>query len=326
MLDSWLDWALDDHPPTQTSGSLSGGTYQLLAPGVMGLTPAHIAPAAHACIFSAAIHGNETAPVEILGAWLAELESGHRTLNAPVLVILGNLPALKQQTRFVSTNLNRLFDRQMQAEGAEPDRARELMAQVDAFYARHSALPKLHYDLHTAIRESRYPRFVVEPFAATPTEEAQWQWLAGAGMQAVLHQHRPSATFSRYSKHYHGAQAFTFELGRVAAFGQNDLAPLAPMQRLLGELSEGKRPTAGDASALAFFRVECELMRESDDFRFFFADDVANFTRFEPGTPIAYDASAGETLVGETPWHVVFPNARVERGARAALLAVEVDR
>ncbi|MDN3557943.1 succinylglutamate desuccinylase, partial [Halomonas maura] len=175
-------------------------------------------------------------------------------------------------------------------------------------------------DLHTAIRDSQYPRFAVEPHAEAVTTPEQWRWLAGAGIQAVLHQHCHSWTFSHYSKHYHGAQAFTLELGRARPFGENDLAPLAPMGRLLAALLAGRAPDTRPAAAMAFFRVEHELERASRNFRLCFADDTPNFTEFAPGTLLAEDAEAGPFRVGETPLRVVFPNARVEIGARAALL------
>lgn len=324
MLNEWLDWTLDGATPRASSGTLPSGRYTLHAPGVLELSPHACATAgtnpAYACVFSAAIHGNETAPVELIGELLCALEAGTLRLGAPILVILGNLPALRAGTRFIDTNLNRLFQRGLDAHGDEPDRARELMAQVDAFYARHSALTPLHYDLHTAIRESLYPYFAVVPYASAPTHSAQWCFLAEAGIQAVLHQHQHSWTFSHYSKHYHGAQAFTLELGRVAAFGHNDLAALAPMLALLSALSRGEPPVEAPASEMAFFQVEHELMRQSVDFRLCFADATPNFTAFAPGERLAHDASAGETIVEHKPLHVVFPNARVEVGARAALL------
>lgn len=324
MLGQWLDWSLDGQLPDDSKGTFASGTYHLHAPGILELTPSTTNHDAHACVFSAAIHGNETAPVELIGEWLSGLEAGSTSLGAPVLVIFGNLPALKAQQRFLTTNLNRLFSRELTAKGEEPDRARELMAAVDGFFARHAGFPKLHYDLHTAIRGSRYPRFVVEPFAELSTDAEQWGWLAAADMQAVLHQHQHSWTFSHYSKHYHGAQAFTFELGRVAPFGDNDMASLRPMRALLTTLSEGRSPPSQPASQMQFFQVQYELMRQSDDFQLCFAEETANFSRFEPGTLLAKDGEAGEFRVGDTPLHVVFPNAQVEVGARAALLVAPI--
>lgn len=324
MLGHWLDWTLDGEQPSTCTGRFASGSYRLYAPGILQLIPDIVRPNAHACVFSAAIHGNETAPVELVGDWLCALEANTVQLGAPVLVILGNIPALQAQQRFISTNLNRLFKRDMTDEGAEPDRARELMTAVDDFFARNSELPKLHYDLHTAIRDSLYTRFIVEPYAESLTQPAQWTWLAAADMQAVLHQHRHSWTFSHYSKHYHAAQAFTFELGRVAPFGQNDRASLVPMLRLITALGAGNLPAGQAADCMAFFQVTNEVIRHAETFALCFDDDVPNFTRFEPGTCLVKDSVGGDFIVGDTPLHVVFPNANVAIGARAALLVSPV--
>ncbi|WP_416140907.1 succinylglutamate desuccinylase [Halomonas sp. HK25] len=330
MLQEWLTRSLEEADfPEQ--GRLPGGHFRRLGQGLLELVPDHASPAARACVLSVGIHGNETAPMELLDGLLARLASGGLRLGAPTLVILGNPKATRQGVRFVGTNLNRLFRRAPDRSGSkgngqedagmEPARARELMAAVDAFFARHGVLPRLHYDLHTAIRDSRYPRFVVSPFTErTAVEAAQWRWLAAADIQAVLHQHRHSWTFSHYSKHYHAAQAFTLELGRALPFGHNDLASLGPMGELLAALLEGRASPEAPPGRMAFFRVDHELMRASEAFRLAFPDDTPNFTSFAPGTLLAEDGRAGETRVGETPLAVVFPNAEVEVGARAALL------
>jgi succinylglutamate desuccinylase len=325
MLTEWLDQALAGREPVAAEEPLTGGHARLRGPGLLELCPDTPGPCARAGVISAGIHGDETAPIELLGALLARLEAGLVPLGAPLLVILGNPEAIRRGVRFVDTNLNRLFRPDLAAPGMEPDRARTLMTAVDAFHARHEGLPRLHYDLHTAIRASRFPRFAVEPFGETVTPPEQWRWLAGAGIQAVLHQHRHSWTFSHYSRHRHGAAAFTLELGRVAPFGHNDLAPLARMARLLEALVAGHAPVEADPHEMAFFRVEHELMRAGAGFRLCFPDDTPNFTEFTPGTRLAEDGEHGETRVGERPQSVVFPNASVEIGARAALLAVPVS-
>lgn len=319
MLAEWLGLTLDGKSPSAAQGQVSFGHYRIHGPGILELTPNVLQPQAHAVIASAAIHGNETAPIELVGELLARLEAGLLRLGAPTLIILGNLPSIRAGKRFCQTNLNRLFRRDLNDTGDEPQRAHELMAAVDAFYARHPQ-PRLHYDLHTAIRDSRYPRFAVEPYADTATRGEQWRWLAAADIQAVLHQHQHSWTFSHYSKHYHQAQAFTLELGKVRPFGENDLAALRPMRRLIEALIEGREPPTADLDQMKFFRVEHELMRESDDFRLCFPDDTPNFSEFPVGTRLACDANAGEFIVTERPLAVVFPNANVELGARAALL------
>ncbi|MGM8932852.1 succinylglutamate desuccinylase [Salinicola halophyticus] len=334
MLDKWLTATLDDasvssDDPSSPSfrknsdeGRLTGGRYRIHGEGILELTPDVVAADARSVVISAGIHGNETAPIELVGELLAALETGRLKLGAPLLIILGNIPSIRAQSRFVTTNLNRLFrqdcDQTGDQTGDEPERARELMRAVDDFFARHPDL-RLHLDMHTAIRDSRYPRFAVVPYTETQPSSS-WQSLAAAGMQAVLLQHQHSWTFSHYSRHYHAAEAYTLELGKVRPFGDNDLDALNGMRTWLAVLAEGRPSAEGKLDDLRFFQVAHELMRTSDTFRLAFADDVANFTEFAVGETLADDQDSGPFIVQDAPLSVVFPNANVELKARAALL------
>lgn len=316
---------------------LTGGQAIDRGPGIIELVPQTPGTGAPT-ILSAGIHGNETAPLELLLELAETLDTGRVAIAAPMLLIVGHPAAIPAGQRYLDTNLNRLFCRQAGVSGVatrEQARAQELMAAVDAFWtAQRPAAPStdatsldvaLHLDLHTAIRASQYPRFVVEPCSDVVTPTRLWQTLAGCDLQAVLTQHQPSWTFSHYSRHYHRVVAFTLELGKVAAFGANDLRPLAGMQAWLADRVAGRQPGQAPATQLRYFRVVQELMRETDDFALAFADDLANFTAFEVGETIATDKAVGDTVVEDAPVYVVFPNAQVEKGARAALLVRPLD-
>lgn len=328
MLDEWLTQTLAEDTRLDAAslsrvdagedGAIHGGRYRMRGPGILELLPRVVVPGARPVVLSAGLHGNETAPIELVGELLAALEAGTITPGTPMLVILGNIPSIRAGTRFVETNLNRLFHRDLDSTGDEADRARELMQAVDDFFTAHPERP-LHLDLHTAIRDSRYPRFAVVPYTDTPTP-SDWGALAGAGMQAVLMQHQHSWTFSHYSRHFHGVEAYTLELGRVRPFGENDLDALTGMRRWLAALAGGTPMTRGDTSSLRFFQVARELTRDAEAFRFTFSEDVANFTRFEVGERLTHTPNGEDFVVEDEPLAVVFPNARVEIGARAALL------
>lgn len=321
LSDYFADFIAPEGPRYSAPPTLAGVEVIEYVPGALGLLP-HLTSEASPLILSAGIHGDETAPIELFGELLAALDAGQLLVGAPVLLIMGNRRAIVTGQRFVDTNLNRLFQRgepTLEDKNFEAGRARELMRAVDAFLEGQKR-PGLHLDMHSAIRDSLYPRFAVEPFSATPAGNDQWRMLADAGLQAGLTQHTHSWTFSHYSRHYHAAQGFTLELGRVAPFGANDLAPLAALLDLLRALVAGVAPPSTDRRLIRFEVIE-EVLRESDDFELSFGEEIANFTELAPGTPLLRDGARGTRVVEGAPVHVVFPNARVARGARALLLA-----
>ncbi|ANF57072.1 succinylglutamate desuccinylase [Halotalea alkalilenta] len=328
LIDAWLDTFAPRPSTAAIGGALAGGAFVQHERGIFELRPTVVDQRAVALVISVGVHGDETAPIELLGETLSRLEAGLVRLGAPTLLLLGSPEAVVRATRYIDTNLNRLFERGREGMRPEQLRARELMTAVDRFFSAHQGRARLHLDLHTAIRESLHPRFAIEPFAATSTPAALWNALHGAGLQAGLRQHAHSWTFSHYSRHYHEAQGFTLELGRVAPFGANDLAPLRPLGAAIEAWIEGA-PLGLDARdgevAMPLYRVAREITREAEDFRFAFADDLANFSEFPPGALVGADAVQGEVRVGDRPQRVVFPNPRVELGARAGLLVERLD-
>ncbi|MDP5208001.1 succinylglutamate desuccinylase/aspartoacylase family protein, partial [Alishewanella sp. SMS9] len=72
--------------------------------------------------------------------------------------------------------------------------------------------PRCLYDLHTAIRGSRFEKFAVYPFLhGKPWRKQQLQFLAACDVHTVLMMQTPASTFSYYASHSHGADAFTIE-------------------------------------------------------------------------------------------------------------------
>lgn len=351
MLSDWIPATLEP-APFPTEGHCRGGHWLTPCWGVLELTPDQIKPQVPVTVISVAIHGNETAPVELLGDLLCQLDAEQLTLGAPTLLVFGHPKACVAQQRYLETNLNRLFQRGVDGTTQEHQRATVLMDAVDDFFDRYPSHPRLHLDLHTAIRRSEYPRFAVLPYAPSHSQisvstdrvstdsastehpstdnsmpsATQWGWLSAAGIQAALLQHQHSWTFSHYSRHYHQATAWTLELGQVAPMGQNDLEPLAPMSALLSALIQGKAPTTDNPDAITYFAVRDELIRQGDQFSFHFADNTPNFTRFEPGTRLSEDNIVGPYIVDGEPVSIVFPNPQVEPGARAALLVTPTSR
>jgi succinylglutamate desuccinylase len=115
-------------------------------------------PTGHTSVIIAGIHGNETCGVEAIEAILASL-----TIEKGIVhVIFGNPRALEQSTRFIDTNLNRLFRSdnllsESQRSSYEYGRSRHIMKLVSEAGAS--------LDIHSTLNESR-PFIVCEKNAS----------------------------------------------------------------------------------------------------------------------------------------------------------------
>ncbi len=303
-----------------------GTGIQLQDAGLLYLTPPESRPNpnSESLIISAGIHGNETAPIEMLNNLFDELAEGQWPLACPALLILGNPLAIDLNERFMDVNLNRLFSgahgRPEYINLREADRAQNLERACRAFAARHTAALS-HYDLHTAIRPSLREKFALYPFVeGRKVPDSQTRFLLEAEVETLLLQHREGTTFAAFSSAELGAESFTIELGKVQPFGQNDLSKVSGIRdalrrRLKGETPPEPPPAAGPA----LFEVVHEIINTGDDFRLHVPDDVANFTEYDPGTVIWEDGTT-RYQIGDAPEAIIFPNRNVPVGQRVGLM------
>lgn len=176
--------------------------------------------------------------------------------------------------------------------------------------------------MHTAIRESRYPRFAILPEEVQQGQcDALMEWLTAAGIQAPVFNPKPAGTYSGYSAIKFGAIGCTAELGKIGLLGQNDLTKFAAAQAALRSLLTAAPLQTGRAPEVFVFAQE--LHKYSENFHLCFDAATENFTAFAPGTLVAQDGDI-EFRVGSEPEYVVFPNAKVAVGKRAGLLVVKV--
>lgn len=326
----WLSHTLANsnaHLP-ELKAQLPDGTRVIRrAVGVLEFSPPSDCPKSthKAWIVSAGVHGNETAPIEVLNALVTELLNGEWSLACPVLLILGNPPAMVAGERFLEVNMNRLFHG-AHGKGAylglpEATRAQFLEETCRRFATLHPHT-LCHYDLHTAIRPSRREKFALYPFVeGREVPPAQCDFLLEAGVATLLLQHRAGTTFSSFSSSVLGAESFTVELGKVRPFGKNDLSQFKEFGDALRRCLSGGAPLQPRPphDRLAVFEVVHEIIHSGESFRFHVPDDVANFTEYAPGTLIWEDEKT-QYRVGPSPEAIVFPNRNVPVGQRVGLL------
>lgn len=282
-------------------------------------------------VLSCGIHGNETAPIEICAELVSDILLEKLPLEHRLLVIFGNPPAINQASREVTENLNRLFSghhsKGAGLTNAERKRAKALEEYVGRFFngirvTDSATRNRCLYDLHTAIRGSRFEKFAVCPFLhGAPWQRNQFNFLLACGVDTVLLMQSPATTFSYFASATFGAAAFTIELGKVHPFGQNDMGRFSQTRNTLRELvSQPKLITPlFDQSNFNIYQVYRSIIKQTQDFRLHFADAVENFTTYPVGTLLATDGDT-EYRVEQEGEAIIFPNAKVAVGQRAMLM------
>lgn len=303
----------------------AGFSARVPACGIVELTLPGQSPQRTRLLLSAGIHGDETAPIEMLAGLLDKLSQAPRTLAVDLMVVVGNPAAIEQGKRFIDADLNRMFRSErgdLQSAG-EASRAETIMQASTTFFGAANA-HKWHLDLHTAIRPSHYPTFAVVPDAVAASRRKQLLgWLGKAGIGAAIIGPASAGTFSAYTATQFGAASATLELGQVGMLGRNDLSRFAGTHAALHTFLHTGQPPESPVLPTVF-TVAQELVKHSEAFRMSIDRDTTNFTALQPGTVIAED---GDTVyrVGPVTEYVVFPNPDVRVGLRAGLMVARAD-
>lgn len=273
-------------------------------------------------ILSAGIHGNETAPIEILADVFADIMAGRLDLKVNLLLILGNPSAINDGVRYHDFDLNRLFcdgDKKIGAAGQTLARAHTLTHHAKAFLSQHQGA--LHLDLHTAIRPSLLPTFAILPFDdGTPSAAKTWRAhaLAACQLDAVVRHRARGFTFSSLTDSL-GAVAATLELGHAKPFGQNQMKDFAPTIAMLNELlADNITPST---HAPLYFDVADSVMK-TDDLAFLVDVKAPNFDPIAPNAPIFTQNGARVSYPFAT--RLLFVNPNVAVGTRAGLVLKQV--
>ncbi|WP_316675982.1 succinylglutamate desuccinylase [uncultured Tolumonas sp.] len=325
----FLQITLSGREPLEHSGSNFNLRWRWLARGVLQLEPLH--GYRMNVVLSAGIHGNETAPIELLAALVSDLLHGKRRLKVRLLVIFGNPMAMVSGERYNQIDLNRLFSRHYDhfPDCIETARAEQLELLVRDFYDQSNEGERLHFDLHTAIRESHHQRFGLLPhtdkglYGRSLYSRRMLDWLHHSGIEALVINQAPSGTFSYFTSQHCHADSCTLELGKARPFGHNDLNQFALINQGLISLITGINLLPYAAEPIKVYRVTQELIKITEQFRLNFSESVKNFTRFSAGDVLARDGEISYQVQQTEEW-ILFPNASVRPGLRAGLMLVQV--
>ncbi|TPG62455.1 succinylglutamate desuccinylase [Ewingella americana] len=324
----FLTQTLSGEPPAATTGQTATLDWIWRAEGILELSPHQ--PCNSAVVISAGIHGNETAPIELLNQLVSELLRGERALKVRLLVLLGNPPSMQANKRFVDADMNRMFGGRhaRYVPGGETRRAHQLEQAMALFYRTSSAagaIRRFHYDLHTAIRGSLHVRFGLLPLQTRPHGAEMLHWLDAAGLDALVFHRSPGGTFTHFSSEVFCADSCTLELGKALPFGSNDHQQFTGIRLALEALvSEKPLPERQADAPLKRYRVTQDILRSQEDFQLHIPGDALNFSPFPKGFVIAEET--GKVFRVEAPEeYVLFPNASVALGLRAGLM-LELER
>ncbi|WP_462190549.1 succinylglutamate desuccinylase/aspartoacylase domain-containing protein [Klebsiella pneumoniae] len=167
-----------------------------LGEGILQLLPT--APWRQATILSAGVHGNETAPIELLLQLTHDLSQGRQPLTQALLIVFGNLPAIRAARRYLHNDLNRLFaaaDAAIRAWIADAPLPPRDKAPVDYFLVEESIIKREgEFTLNLAAD--------VENFTALPAgyeiaRQAEKRWVVQARAPYILFPNAGVATGQR---------------------------------------------------------------------------------------------------------------------------------
>lgn len=309
--------------PAHTKTLDNGTQLEFLDTGVLRITP--LESNAQRVLLSCGVHGNETAPIEIIEQLFQEIAADKIVVKTPLMLIIANPAAINKSERFIDENLNRLFcAKHEQSSSQEAHRAAKLERYVRDFFQEGDE-PRFHYDLHTAIRGSEFERFAVYPYLHDKAwSHSQIAFLEQCGMAAVLLSNQPSGTFSYFTSREFNAHSFTVELGKVRPFGENNMTHFTAVINCLRDLISGKELFASKPKKIQVFSVVEEVIKRSRDFKLHFLPDAKNFTAFPKGSILASDRQY-QYKTQQDGERFVFPNENVPIGQRAMMVVAPFE-
>ncbi|MER2493731.1 succinylglutamate desuccinylase [Catenovulum sediminis] len=310
-----------------------------LAPGIIYYQPSRLCEHNDsAVILSCGLHGDETAPIEILSLFLRELVSAKIKCIRPCVIIFANILAIQRGVRFIETNLNRLFaldnrehtyQTSFESVGNyETKRANLIKQQIEFLLKDKNSL--IHLDLHASIQRSRYPLFAVMPYiektkARPEPSVANVISSVSLKVDAIIYSSQASNTFSYYTANKYAANAATVEVGSIRKFGENDdklrNKLINHLQKLV--VCRASRLSSDIIYSANYFKTSDVVVKDFNDFQFVLAKPIENFTAIKKGQVFAFDQV--KQYIASQDGFICFANEEVEVGERALVIFEKMD-
>jgi len=284
--------------------------------GILKLSPKN--KTSSKVLLSCGIHGNETAPIEIVDDILRDLISGQQKLDCELMLIFGSIPGMKKASRYLDFNLNRLFSGVWKSHphALESKRAQLIEKYVTEYFnekSRHC----IHLDLHTALFPSKHLRFAIIPHKEKTTTD-ELSSLSSLGLDALCIGSTEKGTFSYYTQTLikEDGHSATIELGKVMPFGQNNRKDFSIAEKSLRTLvATGRLP---QEKVVPTYHIKRELIRDHENYVLHLEDNFKNFTLLDPNKPL--EKSLRGTTYPNTNEYLIFPNEKVKIGQRSGLI------
>ncbi|WP_009908967.1 succinylglutamate desuccinylase/aspartoacylase domain-containing protein, partial [Burkholderia thailandensis] len=110
-LDDFLALTLAGGTPPAHAGECAAHAvrWRWLGDGLLQFEPVDATRRMQSVLVSAGVHGDETAPIELLSMLVRDIAHGALPLRCRLLVALGNPGAMRAGERYLDDDLNRLF-------------------------------------------------------------------------------------------------------------------------------------------------------------------------------------------------------------------------
>lgn len=324
-MQDFLALTLQGEQPKTREGKQDNFSWRWLGEGLLECTPN--AQYDKAVVLSAGVHGNETAPIELLSRLCTDLFAGRLNLAVRLLFVLGNSYAMRQGKRYVYDDVNRMFcgGYKNLPVTEESKRAEVLEQVVTTFFQESSSEAKrYHYDLHTAIRASLLPTFALFPYQTHAYDAGLKASLEAADLDALVYHNAVGKTFTHFTSENFKAASATLELGKALPFGQNDLSQFAAIDEVIRNVVSEQALPPRNKTKIRVFNVSDSLIKKDEDFQMNLSAEAPNFSTFTKGEIIATQPSGNYVVEQDQVW-ILFPNPNVKLGLRAGLVLTEIN-